>query len=368
MRITSLEVFRYRIPLVSQLNLAGETHHFREGFIIRIYDSEGHQGVSEMAPLPGWHEETLGETHHQITDNILPILRKIKWQQDDNPYQTFLSLDIPELRLPSLQWGLELALLQLYSHQKKLNPYEILDGSVQSIIHINALLLGDGQKILQEAKNRIAEGYQTLKIKVGRAPVQEEIQLIQDLREVAGAKTNIRLDANRSWSFAEAIHFGKSVSQAGIEYIEEPLESFGHLKSFYEETGIAVALDESLYLCDPDDCPVAAGTQFLILKPSRLGGLKQFWRWIKLAEEKQLKVVISSTFESGISISVLIQLAGLIKPGPLAMGFDTLRWLKEDLLEKNISIHQGQLKVSEAADQGQNVNWKKLKLNKKFDW
>ena len=368
MRIASLEVFRYRIPLVSPLKLAGQVHQFREGIVIRVKDTASHSAIAEIAPLPGWHQESLDDAYKQIINKIPHILKRITWEHGANSYQLFLSLDLAGVSYPSVRWGLELALLQLNSNQKGCHLYETLSHSYQDNIQINALLVGDTHKILQDAKNRMAEGYRTLKIKVGRYTVDEEIQLIHNLREVVGSGINIRLDANQSWSITDAVHFGKSVNQSAIEYIEEPLKSSGQLKDFYEETGIFVGLDESLYHLDPDDLELSPGTQYLILKPSRLGGFNQFWHWTKLAKEKQLKVVLSSTFECGITIAALTQLAGTIQPGHLAMGFDTLRWFKEDLLEKNISIHQGQLKVSEVAARGQNVNWEKLKLVKEFEW
>jgi O-succinylbenzoate synthase len=367
MNIAFLEVFRYRIPLVFPLNLAGGVHHFREGLVIRLTDKEGQYGLAEIAPLPGWHRETLDEILEQIIVSAPPVLKKVNRGKGTEPYQIFAGLNIPEFSSPSLQWGLELALLQLQTNKSGLNLYEILSDSVQDNIRVNALLAGKSDKVLQDAINRKEEGYGTLKIKVGRFPVEEEIQLINSLRETVGPEIKIRLDGNKSWSIAEAVHFGKSVNHLMIEFIEEPLRGLTHLSSFYDETGIPVGLDESLYLHQPEDLEPVLGIQFLILKPSSLGGYNKLNQWFQFAAQQDLKVVLSSTFESGISTAILVQLAGILQPGILAMGLDTLRWFESDLLKKGISVRAGGLNVLEVSKLSHDIVWDKLNLVDKIE-
>ncbi|UCF65123.1 MAG: hypothetical protein JSW33_04625, partial [bacterium] len=87
---------------------------------------------------------------------------------------------------------------------------------------------------------------------------------------------------------------------------------------------------------------------------------------IGLARTKKLGIVISSTFESGITISVLSQLSGMLRPDNLAMGLDTLRWLKKDLLQEDIMIQQGQIDIQKIAAVGQKINWDMLQFIKKI--
>lgn len=48
----------------------------------------------------------------------------------------------------------------------------------------------------------------------------EDVAIIRKIREMVGYKMNIRVDANRKWTYEKAIQFGSSVKSLDLQYIE----------------------------------------------------------------------------------------------------------------------------------------------------
>src|SRR5690606_27455981 len=113
----------------------------------------------------------------------------------------------------------------------------LLASQYYKTIPLNGLLSGSIESIESGAKQLLAEGYRTFKIKVGRLPVEQEIAMVQHVRKTIGNNIALRLDANRSWTLQTALLFGEAVAECGIEYIEEPLAQPEHLQEFVRYTG-----------------------------------------------------------------------------------------------------------------------------------
>ncbi|UCF64999.1 MAG: o-succinylbenzoate synthase, partial [bacterium] len=282
MKLASLEIFQFQISLIKPLNISGQIYSSRRGLVIRLTDDHGHFGVSEIAPLPGWHQENIQEACHQLKEEAPRFLKAFPLQSDGK--DKFISV-IPnewDNFYPSVRWGMEIALLQLRANQNSCHLYHLSNESYQPFIHINALLTGKNHEILHNASDRLAEGYHTLKVKVGRSPIDKEIKLIKELRDSIGPEPKIRLDANQSWNFSQAISFLRAVKDVGIEYIEEPVQEIKDLSKLQQDSDIMLALDESLYGQSPEKIQLPPNVKYLILKPTRMGGMKRVFDWIGL--------------------------------------------------------------------------------------
>jgi len=140
----------------------------------------------------------------------------------------------------------------------------------------------------------------------------------------------LRLDRNRIWSLKEACIFFELAGRQKIEFIEEPLNDIGQLDQFYQQTHMAVALDETLFgglsaTHAPASLAGHEAVRAYVLKPMILGGIIPTLDWIREARDLHKKVIISSSFESTVGLKVLANLACLT--GQIA-GLGTERWLK----------------------------------------
>jgi o-succinylbenzoate synthase len=211
-----------------------------------------------------------------------------------------------------------------------------------------------------------SEGYNTFKIKVGRESIQKEVEILQQLRSALGPDNIIRLDANRSWTISEALQFANALKNIHIEYIEEPTHQIEQLKHFYQESGLPVALDETLNETSPEDLTLFDGIKVLVIKPTNMGGITKFFEWVRYAKKHQLSIVLSSAFESGFTLSILAELAALMNPGERAMGLQTFEWLMQDLVDPRFEAVKGRVNIMEIPATSRIINEEQLQLIKKI--
>lgn len=313
MKIVRMKISRYELPLVKPISIRGEELWTRSGWIIELFNDSGQIGWGEIAPLPGFSREDIESAQEQIDD-----LRN-----------SLESIETKEL-FPSVRCGIEMALWNL---SKRVGPLHLW---------INGLLSGTKEEVLREAKEMASSGYRTVKLKVGHRKLEEEIEWTQQIRKIIGTEVALRCDANRSWSFAEAERFAEGVWECAIEYLEEPLADPADLPRFIEKTSIPVALDESLLDLSIREIP---RVEAVVLKPTLLGGLERTRQWVEWAQSLHIRPVISSLFETGVGIRTLAAFAATLPQNDLSFGFDTYRWLREDILNPSIEIKNGKIEL-----------------------
>jgi O-succinylbenzoate synthase len=294
--------------------------------IIELTDEDGRRGEGEVAPLEGFSVETYEEARKEI------------FQLKESAGQKNLS---PTLR--SVRFGLETAIMGLLE-QKVKKPFPGYNvGKLKEAVRVNALLHADvGEDSIEDAvKAMAAGGFKTIKIKVGRNEMDDDIKKINHVVKILPRGLVIRLDANGLWDFETALKFGKNINSEFIEYIEEPCSDFHAFPDFYTGTGLPVALDESLEHIDPEAPRIPAGVKAFVLKPTILGGIGRTMGFVGLAAKHGLKPIISSCFEVGPGFDRLIKMAAAIDFDDSAHGLDTLKYLESDLLPQPLVMEKG---------------------------
>ena len=321
-----MEITEYDIRFKRPLRIGKRELTSRRGLIIAITDAEGRTGKGEIAPLEGFSVET----YEEAREEVFQLKESAGWET--------LSPS-----LPSVRFGFETAVVDLLEQQlqKPFPGYDV--DKLKETVEINGLLHANtgGKAIEDSVKELLAEGFKTIKIKVGRNKVDEDIRKINHVTGILPPGVVIRLDANRLWDLETAVQFGKSIDKTFIEYIEEPCGEFDRFPDFYGTTGIPVALDESLEHIDPEAPRIQRGVKALVLKPTILGGVRRTMDFIALARNHGLKPVISSCFEVGPGFDRLVKIAAAIDFDDSAHGLDTLKYLESDLLPRRFAIKKG---------------------------
>lgn len=62
-----------------------------------------------------------------------------------------------------------------------------------------------------------------MKLKVGKLSVEEDIARTRLARKVGGPKFHLCVDANQSWTVAQAVQFARGVRDLGLAWLEEPV-------------------------------------------------------------------------------------------------------------------------------------------------
>ncbi len=349
MSLCRWKLFHYSLPLTEPLYLLGHEMHERTGLILRLHDENDGTSVGdnysegEIAPLTGMHPETLSEAENQIRDylscNSLPVT-----------CSTTL--------FGSVNFGLDMALRTMFKspNVSKFHSFKETAGndpkpskidSTGQIFPVNGLAVGSGTVFEMECKELLNGGFKAVKLKVGQLTILQDIERVRLARKILGDEIALRLDANRAWEWEDALKFAEVVQDFNIEYCEEPLLDIKKLEQLHLQTGMPLALDETLwYAPNPNsDAPAKhvslSGIRALILKPGILGGWNNTKMWIEHAQKNGIHCVLSSCFESGLGLNWIAFMANELLSEKFPAGLDTSKWFEQDLIEPRFLIQNG---------------------------
>ena len=341
MQITSLTVHPYALPLVEAVTWGGAAHSERRGALVRVETDAGAVGWGDAAPLPGFSRETLAEA-------VVSVLAAAVAVQEVEPADVFrLDSDLHGLLdafghngtlPPSARFGLDVALADVAAQALGRTLAQALAPDPAVSLPLAGLVLGGS---LGEARRLAGLGYRTLKLKVGRASVDDDARLVRAVRDAVGPGVALRLDANRAWTGSEARAFAAAIDGVALEFIEEPLRDPGGLPELWLDTQMPVALDETLH--EQGAAALRGWAAAAVVKPSLVGGLAAALRIAERARAVGVKAVVSSSFESGVGLRGLVALAAAT--GAHAAGLDTARWLARDVLARPLRLDQPVLDV-----------------------
>lgn len=233
------------------------------------------------------------------------------------------------LEFPSIQFGVEQAFLSLESENPfVLFPSEFTSGN-QSI-PINGLVwMGDEGFMKQQIEEKLATGYTCIKLKIGAIDFNKELDLLQYIRSHFDEKTiEIRVDANGAFSTEEALHKLQQLATFRLHSIEQPIKAgnWEAMATLCQNTPLPIALDEELIGIftyeEKERLLQTTKPQYIILKPSLVGGFKSSHEWIALAEKYQIGWWITSALESNIGLNAIAQWTFTLK-NPMPQGLGT---------------------------------------------
>tara|TARA_R110002049_G_scaffold82223_11_gene209328 strand:+ start:2215 stop:3252 length:1038 start_codon:yes stop_codon:yes gene_type:complete len=224
------------------------------------------------------------------------------------------------LQFPSIQFGLEQAFLSLKSNNKfDLFPSEFTQSNKS--IAINGLVwMGDKQFMKNQIQEKLKTGFSCIKMKIGAIDFETEIELLKSIRkEFSSKEIELRVDANGAFKPENALNKLEVLSELDIHSIEQPIKQgqLQEMASLCENTPLPIALDEELIgvFSSEEKRKVieAVKPQFIILKPSLVGGFKGSKEWIDLAENSNIKWWITSALESNIGLNAIAQYTYTLK-------------------------------------------------------
>jgi len=254
---------------------------------------------------------------------------------------------------PSIQFGLEQAFLSLKSENEfSLFPSEFTLG--KQSIEINGLIwMGDKAFMKSQIQQKIKEGFSCIKMKIGAINFEEEINLLKYIRrEFSANDIELRVDANGAFLPNEALDKLKKLSEFDLHSIEQPIQQgqIQEMAKLCKETPLPIALDEELIgvfsLIKKQELLQVIQPQYIILKPSLIGGYKNSNEWIQLSEENNIGWWITSALESNVGLNAIAQYTySLYSKMPQGLGTGSLF---TNNFQSPLEVHNGELQYNTA--------------------
>ena len=215
---------------------------------------------------------------------------------------------------PSIRFGLETAFISLKSDSPfNLFPSAFSNGS--SRIPINGLVwMGEKSYMISQIRDKIESGFTCIKLKIGALDFDTELDVLRYIRsEFSESDIEIRVDANGAFSPELALEKLNQLSAFNLHSIEQPIKQgqFEDMAKLCEKTPLDIALDEELIgIYDYElkkELIDQIKPQYIILKPSLVGGFKSCDEWISLVNNYNIGWWITSALESNIGLNAIAQ-------------------------------------------------------------
>lgn len=291
----------------------------RKLWLVKVFDPEypADIGIGECGIIP----KLSPEDRPDFEQTLLEVIEKLNKEQEIEP-------EIWEQN-PALRFAVETAILDLETGSMK-TFFETTYSRGESGIWINGLVwMASLEEMIEEAKAKVQAGFDCIKFKVGTQDFDSECRMIEQVRKLGDAgNLQIRLDANGAFLPQDTLYFLKELNRFGIHSIEQPIKpnQWEEMEEICAKSPIPIALDEELIGINPENNGAKLlqkiKPQFIILKPSLLGGLAQSDKWISLAENLGIGWWATSALESNIGLNAIAQWLSA-KPISMPQGLGT---------------------------------------------
>nr|WP_315135990.1 o-succinylbenzoate synthase [uncultured Capnocytophaga sp.] len=233
---------------------------------------------------------------------------------------------------PSIQFGVEQAFRSVAASQwYELFPSDFTTG--KDAIPINGLIwMGSPDFMKAQIKEKLAHGFRCIKMKIGAIDFEEEYRILKALRnEFSASDIEIRVDANGAFQATEALVYLERLAALQLHSIEQPIRAgqWEAMAELCEQTPLPIALDEELIGVftseEKQRLLKEIQPQYIILKPSLIGGYRGSEEWITLAETLGIGWWVTSALESNIGLNAIAQWTyTLHSPMPQGLGTGAL--------------------------------------------
>ena len=267
-----------------------------------VLEQDGKKGIGECGILRGLS-----------IDDRPDYEEKLQWTCDNiqlEKDQLWEAL----LEFPSIQFGVEMAFQSLVSESPfLLFPSDFTNGA-KSILINGLVWMGEEAFMKQQIEEKLAQGFTCIKLKIGAIDFDKELQLLRFIREhFTPEQVEIRVDANGAFNEISALDKLTQLSEFKLHSIEQPIQknNTDSMAELCKITPFPIALDEELIgvfsLAEKEQLLLKIKPQYIILKPSFIGGFRGTQEWISLAEKHKIGWWVTSALESNIGLNAIAQ-------------------------------------------------------------
>ena len=271
----------------------------KETFILEISEN-GKKGIGECSIFRGLSY-----------DDVPEYESKLQWLVDH------INIDEKEihqqlLHFPSIWFGYEQAIANLQHSSNIYFSSEFTED--KKSIKINGLIwMGDAAFMREQIEEKLEKGFTCIKLKIG-VNWNSEREILREIRKGFPAeRIELRVDANGGFTKEESQKVLQELFELQIHSIEQPIKAgnWKDMAQLCKNTPTPIALDEELIgIIDTSEKTKLLESiqpQYIILKPTLVGGFKGTDEWIQLAEERNIGWWITSALESNIGLNAIAQ-------------------------------------------------------------
>ncbi|MEX0827815.1 MAG: enolase C-terminal domain-like protein, partial [Haliea sp.] len=294
MKITGFDVTKVRVPAKGNYQMARGTHDSLRTVVVRLYTDKGIVGVGDAHQgVEGYTAETIDTMHTIIASVYGPALIGRDVQAVEA-----IHADLTDARMGNLfaRCAVELALFDALAKFHELGITELLGGPVRKQLKlVGGMGIASPEQMADQAKKMVSAGYKTLKIKIGRPNIQEDLTCIKAVRDRVGDDISIRVDANAAYNLVDALIVARGCADVGVEHLEQPVakDDIDGMVRVRQLGAVAILADESVHTAeDAYRIIKVGGADAIKIKISKVGGYINARKIIDICEAAGMRVFL----------------------------------------------------------------------------
>jgi L-alanine-DL-glutamate epimerase-like enolase superfamily enzyme len=239
--------------------------------------------------------------------------------------------------------GIDMALWDMCGKVARVPLYKLLGGRVRDKVnYFYYLSRGTSSEIMAQCREGMERGYSVFYLKVG-VDIEAELQMVEALREAAGPKAKIRLDANGAWKVKEALKNIARLEKYRIDFVEQPVvqDPPDNMYEVRSNCSVAICQNEGLWSAEDAYRNITGRTADVYsFSPYWVGSLKAFQHLAEVAAFEGLEVCRHTHGEFGIAAAachhVSLTLSNLVDGNQ-----QTAQIMSGDVLKDALPIARG---------------------------
>jgi L-alanine-DL-glutamate epimerase-like enolase superfamily enzyme len=332
MNITEIHIAQLSIPLIRPFITAVRRTESVNDVVVLIKTDCGKVGYGSAASTPA----ITGDS----TESIIMAIKQILGPQ-------LIGRSITELNLllqmnnqviagnMSAKAAIDIALHDLFAQYCGLPLYKLLGGNKNSINSCITISVKEINEMAGDAIDLVAQGYRTIKIKLGLNP-EEDIERVRAIRQAVGKDITLLVDANQGWTYEDALKVINTFRQLdlNIALVEQPVnaQEILQLKAITEQVECSIIADEACF--SPKDTLNIAminACDGVNIKLMKSGGIANAQAIYNIARTAGMEVMVGCMLESPVGVAAIASFA-LSKPDIFYADLDPVFLIKDNYI------------------------------------
>jgi L-Ala-D/L-Glu epimerase len=357
-RITSVEAIPFVVPYTRAPRFASGFVNSADNVLVRVHSDAGLVGQAEAQPRP----YTYGETQASIVAAVGGQLNEALAGIDPLRVELVAERSAAVAGNHVARGAVDLAVWDLVGQILGCPCHALLGGFADDVAAAHMLSFGEPAAMAEEAvavNERL--GVQTFKVKVGRAPALD-VAAVRAVR-AAVPDAGLYVDANRGWSYDDAVRAGDQLAELGVCAIEEPIaiEDRAGRRRLADRWVVPLVGDESCISLAHVDRALEEGAVRVVSVKTARTGFTESSRIVDLCLARNVPVIVGSQYEGALgAVATIAFAAAFAATAPQPAEITNFLDLADDLVVAAPQIRDGRAAVPSASGLGVEIDEDRL--------
>lgn len=352
MTITEVRTHRLVAPLHTPFVTSLRHTTVVETVVVEVVDSDGLRGFGEAPQVWRVTGESLAGTEACLRG---PLAESVLHRSGEDLTELLRSVSAAVVANFGAKAAVDVALHDLAARRLEV-PLRALLGTSRSQVPTDVTVsAGEPGETAATAKQRLADGFEVLKLKVGIDAATDVARMVA-VRDAVGPDVRLRADANQGWTPRAAINVIRALEDAevGLEFVEQPVpaEDLAGLARVTAAVDTPIMADESVRgLRDLVEVIERGAADLVNVKLAKCGGLAPARAMLALAAAHGVGVMVGSMMESPIGVGAAAALVAAY-PTTYVSDLDAAWWTKTPPTVGGVTYDGGAVSLPDAPGLG----------------